>query len=142
MAIFWAGYNVRVNANNVALACKRVTIRGTVADLRVTNTEGQAGNPLGAVAPGYTGRIPGIADLEIRLELPTFDSASNPFLAPLSLVLGAYVNLRVWKNLRTGVSWQAASSLVCEVDDDADVEGLQVPSFTVRSDSLFQLPTA
>ena len=141
MSIWWAGYNVKVNANNVALAVKRVSVRGTVVDLDVTNTEGSPGNPLGSVGVGYAGRIPGIAEVEIRLELPTFDSANNPFQAPLSITLGSYLPLRVWKNTRTGVSYQT-TGLVCEVDDDADVKGLQVPSFTVRSDGLFQLPAA
>ena len=139
MATWWAGFNVKVNVNNVPLAVKRVRVRGTVVDLDVTNTEGYAGNPLTAAAAGYAGRIPGIAEVEIVLETPTFDSAANPFLAPLSITLGAYVACRVWKNLRTGVSYQT-TGLVCEVDDDADVKGLQPPSFTVRSDALFTLP--
>ena len=139
MSIWWAGQAVKVNCNNVALAVKRVSIRGTVMDLDVTNTEGVGGNPLAVVAAGFAGRIGGIAELEVRLELPTFDSQNNPFQAPLSITLGAYVILRVWKNLRTGVSYQT-TGLVCEVDDESEVRGLQVPSFTVRSDSLFQLP--
>ena len=142
MSIWWAGYNVQVDVNSVALAVKRVRVRGTVTDLDVTNTEGQPGNPLAAVAVGFAGRIPGIADCEIVFELPTFDSAANPFQAPRSLVLGAYPVIRVWKQRRgVGVSYQMVP-LVCEVDDDADVKGLQVPSFTVRSDGLFQLPAA
>jgi hypothetical protein len=143
MALFWAGYNTKVSVNGVAFTVKRVAIHGTVVDLDVTNTEGAAGNVLIAtLSPGFAGRIPGIADLEIRLEQPTFDSAANPWLAPFSLLLGAYANLRVWKNTRAGVSWQDPSALVCDVGDDGDVKGLQVPSFTVRSDGLFQHPTA
>src|ERR687887_581879 len=97
-----AGFNAKVRVNATLFSCTRWSVRDTVTDLDITNTEGTTGSGA-AAAPGFETRVAGPGVAEVTISNASFDPSEDPFTSPLSVISGTYVAVLIYPNGLSGV---------------------------------------
>lgn len=140
-ATYYVGYNVKVSLAGVNYSVSRCVVRDSVEPQDVSNTEGNAGNPLVATqSPSFKSQAPAQSSATIELTQPTFDASNNPFTAPISLAPGSYASCVIYLNGRAGKNWNFANVLITEGELDGDVKALQPVTLRAISDGAYTRP--
>lgn len=133
-----AGWENRVKVNGIAYATKRTMIESSCADLEVTDSEGNPGNPDAAAAPGCYATVPGISKGTFSLQSATFDDDDNPFAAPLSLEEGDYIDLEAYPAGIDGPG-HLFQCMITKIRQEMDVDGLSPVTVEGVTDGGYEL---
>jgi hypothetical protein len=134
-----AGFNAKITVNGTAYTCTRWSVRDTVADLDITNTEGATGSGA-ADAPGFESRIAGPAVAEVSITDASFDPTEDHFGSPYLIEADAYAAVRIYLNGVGAEYWDFPSLLITQVEQAGEAKGLEPVTFTGRTDGGYSLP--
>jgi hypothetical protein len=132
-----AGFNARVTVNSTAYTCTRWSVRATVADLDITNTEGTTGSGV-ADAPGFETRVAGPAVAEVTITDASWDPDEDHFGNPFDVAEGSYAAVRIFFDVNSPSDfWDFPSLLITSVEQQGEAKGLEPITFTGRSDGEY-----
>ncbi len=135
------GFLCKVVVNSTLYAVARVSVDSSTIPLDTSNTDG-VNTDVAVPSSAFETVLPGMATARISVTNPSFDSGANPFLAPYTILDGAYVTLQIYKAGVGSVSWLFPSVLITSVSDQIDAKGLQPLSFTAQSNGPYTAPTS
>jgi hypothetical protein len=124
------GFNCKVLINGVNYVAQKVRIRATVQESSTTNFEGG----------GFAESKDTIERCEVEITQASFDPNNNPFGAPVVVTPRSIIDLQVYPDDLDSVPWHLPRAQIFELSHEADAEGLQPISMTVRSQGLFFYP--
>jgi hypothetical protein len=130
------GADFRVQLAGIFYAVQRVEVSARVADILVTNSEGQAGNPAAAAVLGSVARIADIQDGSVRLVSATWDDEHNPWDANFNLDLGTYNLLVMFPSGVLGPAYDWGFCLLTEWQHSSSIPGPQPTTLTLMVDAL------
>jgi hypothetical protein len=130
------GADFRVLLNGTFYAVARIEVGGRCPPDVVSNTEGVPGNPLAAIARGFSAIIGDLAEGTMRLVSATFDDANNPYAAPFDVDIGEYVSIIAFPS-GAGFGYNYGNCLVLSYSHSGQVPGLQPLTIEVQTDGLF-----
>ncbi len=126
----WAGFNVKVRINEMVYEVNKASVRDSVNDGDVTNSEGDGfGDSLDCIRRG-----------EISLDQATFDDANNPFGVPQALEPRSTPYIKIYPSGLGGPYWNFPVTLITELSHDFDVGNLQPISLKAKNKGYFSSP--
>lgn len=135
------GFEGKLRIGGATMSFQRVSIRINGQEVRVDNSEGEAGNPgFSGGEVGGEARIPDTKGGEMTVSQATFDDAKSPWAAPISLAVNDYVGpVNYYPTGLTGpfyYNW--LNCLVRSSSLEAAIPGGQPVSFTIVTDGLYE----
>ena len=135
-----AGFNGKVRVNNTLYSCVRWSVRDSVGDLDITNTEGVTGSTTGQAVAGFETRVAGCGVAEISITNASWDPNEDPFATPRSIIAENYARIQIYINGTSGPYYLFYSALITSVEQNGEAKGLEPVSFTARSDGNYLMP--
>jgi hypothetical protein len=135
-----AGFNAKVRVGGVYYTCTRWSVRDSITDEDITNTEGTLGGVIGTAIPGYETRVGGPAVAEVTVTNASYDEQENVFDPPRSVTPRNYIPVRIYPAGLSGKYWDFPSLLIQTVEHTGEARGLSPITFTGRTDGSYTEP--